>query len=82
MDNDLKKLTDRVTALEQQAFGPSPLTHPLTVANLQQQINIPYTTGTPTYLAGFNGVRTIYFDGSKYWLYVFANGAWKKVQLT
>lgn len=44
MDDDTQKLEKRITALEQQSFGPSPITHPLTVAQLQYQIGLLNTS--------------------------------------
>lgn len=78
----LQDLDDRLTTVEQGAFGTNPNTHPQTMSNLKQAINIPYTTSTPTYYATYNGTREFYFDGTNYWLYVWANGVWKKVQLS
>lgn len=38
-DNDIQKLTDRVSKLELESFGPSPVTHPLTVAQFKYQMD-------------------------------------------
>lgn len=80
-DKKLQDLEKRIKDLEDSSFGTNPLTHPQTVQNLQQQIYIPLSMGTPTFNPGFNGVRQLYFDGANYWLYIFVKGAWKRTQL-
>lgn len=55
--------------------------NPQFASSFQQAINLPYTTKQPTWTPRLNGYRTIYFDGGNYWLYVWANGAWRSQQL-
>lgn len=81
-DKKIQELENRIKLLESGSFGTDPKTHPQTINNLQQQINIPYTTTVPTYSPTLNGVRVIYFDGTHYWLYLWANAGWRKIQLT
>ena len=56
----------------------NPLIEPLTASALQRQVFIPYTTSDPSLTTPLSGFRTIYFDGTNYWLYFFANNAWSK----
>ena len=49
---------------------------------LGQEIAIPYTTTQPTATPRYSGTRYIYFDGTSYWFYVYANGAWRSTPLT
>ena len=44
---------------------------------LEQKIAIPYVTTQPTGTPTSDGTRRIYFDSSNYFLYVYANGAWR-----
>lgn len=64
MDNDTQKLDDRVTALEQQSFGPSPITHPLTVLNLQNFINGNQSGVVRSVTATGSGITTTPTSGS------------------
>jgi hypothetical protein len=59
----------------------NPNVDPNVAAVLQQQIAIPYTTTIPTLTPNSNGVRYVYFDGTDYWLYVYANNAWRNTKL-
>lgn len=56
---------------------PQPYLDPQTDQVLEQKIAIPYTTTQPTFTPRVNGVRRVYFDGADYWLYIYANGAWR-----
>ena len=56
----------------------TPVGNPTQDAVIQQLVNIPYTTTKPTFVPRQVGCyRTIYFDGSYYWLYIYANDAWQ-----
>ena len=49
--------------------------------NLSRQLRPRYRNTVPSNNS-YNGDIQFYFDGTKYWLYTFMNGAWKKVELT
>ncbi len=53
-DQTIQNLTDRVTKLEQQSFGPNPVTHPLTIANLKNYIATTSGTSVTQLIAGSN----------------------------
>jgi hypothetical protein len=66
---------------DQQNANPlNPVLDPVTVATIQGQVAIPYVTTKPAGTAG-NGYRTIYNDGTDYWLYVYINGGWQSTKL-
>ena len=73
-------IEERISQLEMQLSGG--ILNPLFDKVIGSKINIHYTTIIPTYKPNENGVREIYFDSTNYWLYIYANGAWRKVQLT
>lgn len=43
----------------------------------ERKIAIPYTTVEPTVVPKADGTRYIYFDGTSYVLYIYANGGWR-----
>src|SRR3990167_11363384 len=53
---------------------------PGTALVLDQKVAIKYTTTEPTFASKRNGERRVYFDGTNYWLYVYANGAWRNMR--
>ena len=67
--------------MAEESFVLSPIIDPQTDSVLEQRIAIPYTTTQPTFTPRVNGVRRIYNDGTDYWLYVYANGAWRSQKL-
>lgn len=48
---------------------------------LEQRIAIPYVTTQPTETPSSDGTRRIYFDGTDYWLYIYANAGWRTEKL-
>ena len=56
---------------------------PQSDAILKQKIAIPFVTTAPSGTPSYDGTRYIYKDGGAlYWLYVYADGGWRRVQLT
>ena len=50
---------------------------------LQQIIGVRYTTTQPTHTPNKEVEIWIYKDGTPaYWIYVWVDGAWRKVQIT
>src|SRR3990167_322374 len=41
-----------------------------------------YVTTAPTWTPDDNGVPVVYFDGTNYYLYIYANGGWRSVKVT
>jgi hypothetical protein len=82
LEKKLLGLEKQLKALSAESVRTNPNVHPETVKNLGTVYSVPYTSGTPTLLATTNGTPRYYFDGTNYWLYIYANGAWKKTQLT
>jgi hypothetical protein len=58
-----------------------PQLDPQTTQVLIQEIGIRYTEVEPTHTPNKPVEAWIYFDSSDYWLYVWANGAWRSQQL-
>ena len=54
---------------------------PATLDVLKQLIAVPYTTTQPSLTPKKNGYRFIYFDGTNYFYYVYANAGWRNVRL-
>lgn len=61
------------------AFSQPKLT-PEQNSYFKRELAIPYVTTAPSEDT-FNGDRRVYFDGSDYWLYVYANSGWRSVSL-
>lgn len=76
--------TDEVS-IQLDEFAPLPVIpvqlDPLSKVNFQNEASIPYTTTAPSGTP-IGRKEAIYFDATNYWLYVYANGAWRRVQLT
>lgn len=71
--------TPRRTPIE---AGELPITLDTTTDQvLDKKIAVPYTTTQPTVVPSFNGTRYIYFDGTDYWYYVYANAGWRSTKL-
>jgi hypothetical protein len=49
---------------------------------LTQAIGIRYTETEPTHTPNKQIETWVYFDSADYWLYIWANGGWRKVMLT
>src|SRR3990167_9728609 len=54
---------------------------PQTDTIIGQKIAIPLVYTEPSLAPRVNGTRFIYDDGSVYWVYVYAGGAWRKTGL-
>lgn len=85
MEEDLKQqvntLEQRIQSLETKVSPLSYTPDPQTQQVFDEQVLIDYTTTAPTDSPRANGVRRIYYDGTRYWLYLYANGAWRSRQL-
>ena len=77
-EQDIK---NRIARLESLIIS-DPNINPIVDRILDKRIAIHYTTVAPTYIPDKNGVREIYFDGAKYWLYLYTPAGWKKVEIT
>src|ERR1051325_6788637 len=59
----------------------NPQIDPQTLEALTQSIVIRYTEVEPTHTPNKPVEDWIYFDSTDYWLYIWANGAWRSQQL-
>lgn len=66
----------------QPRFGGLPIQlDPQSADVLSQRIAMPLRTTIPTHTPAYDGVHEVYFDGVDYWLYIWANGAWRSQKL-
>lgn len=88
LQNQIQDLQKRLEAVEsktggiqQNAFLNQITIDPQSASFLKDFIALPYSTTIPTFTPPKNGYEMIVNSGGAYYLYVYANGAWRSQQL-
>ena len=80
--NDLQFKLDRLEIVIEDNHFRVPIQYdPSSEVLFKKKVSFPYTTTTPSGTP-FDRREAVFYNGTNYFIYVYANGGWRYVQLT